>query len=101
MNAIKQLTGKMTSDLDALAGCLSAPWGAQGSPTYSTVNHIVHQNPPGNPYPPQGEWAHGGHGRCTHVADPSQHPVSLVPTDHFPQTTTQSGQGTHWIEADR
>ena len=100
VSVIKQIMGKMTSNLDALAGCLGAPWGAQGTPTHSSINSIIHQAPPGCPRLPQGEGANGGHSRCTHVTNPPQHLVSTVPTNLSPQPPTQSGRGTRWIEAD-
>ena len=54
MNMIRQLMGKMTSDLGALAGCLSTPWDAQEIHAYPTINHIVHQELPGTPTPCRG-----------------------------------------------
>ena len=76
MNVIKQLMGKMTSDINTLTGCLSAPWDTPEVHAYPTINHIVHQELPGHPYPTQGEWAHMEQGRCTHDTSPLQIPVS-------------------------
>ena len=100
MNTIRQLMGKMTSDLGALAGCLSTPWGVQEAPVYPTVNRIGCQGAYESPYPAEVEWPPGGQGKCIQVTSPSQPLVSQLPGNQFPQTTVRGGSETYWTKAD-
>ena len=113
---------KMTSDMDALAGRLNAPWGAQTAAPPLSVNQPVPQVSQVCQHPPQGECAHVGHGQqvwqvcqhplqgershvrhhgCPHRAHPPQHPVRPGPALSAQPTLAQQGPGTHWIKADQ